>query len=169
MKTRVMGSIIGSMVLSMALCATGQEVTLKMSDGQIEGPFLNGPDGLYQTNATSLADGGRAVYAFTITNAGMYAIEVLVKAENAGENAVYVSIDEEPTEGMVWLIGRTAGSEKRYVSRAGANCEQEKFDLASGIHTLRLGGKSPFTYLQGVSLGKPPGTPKNFRIVKISD
>jgi hypothetical protein len=114
-----------------------------------------------------LAAGGKAVFNFTIKDAGNYVIETLVNAPDESSNSFFVNIDAMPTDpDMIWDIEVTTGFEKRLVNWRGngdPNTDQftpKSFKLEPGAHTLILVGREPDVRLKSASiLPAPPEKP----------
>ena len=85
--------------------------------GQITAPFTV-IDGVVSQNILTInpADGGRAIYQFTIQEPGNYIVKATVNASDASSNSFFVGIDTEPDTSMIWDIPLTDGFEERTVS-----------------------------------------------------
>jgi hypothetical protein len=110
-----------------------------------------------------VAGGGKAVFNFTVTNAGNYVIETLVCAPDGSSNSFYVNIDAMPTDPeMIWDIDLTTGFEKRVVSwRGGGDSSNDeinpkRFKLEAGEHTLVFVGREPGTLLKSLTIRPAP-------------
>jgi len=110
-----------------------------------------------------LPDGGKAVFNFTITNAGDYEIETLVNAPDGSTNSFFMNIDAPPTDpDMIWDIQLTTGYEKRLVNWRGngdSDTDQftpKSFKLEPGAHTLVLVGREPDVRLKSVTIFPAP-------------
>src|SRR6266487_6145807 len=76
----------------------------------VTGPFVVTNDCICQPVDTDLAGGGRAIFSFTLTNAGTYALICSVNASNTEANSIYVDIDREPQDPQtIWNIPVTTG------------------------------------------------------------
>jgi hypothetical protein len=122
---------------------------------------------------TGATNGGRAVYDFTITNAGNYIIQATLNAPSLTENSFYLNIDSEPQDPfMSWdILPPTSGIEQRVVTWRGngtADANQivpKTFSLSAGNHQLIIRGREANTRLYRFSLSKLPFAPKNLRII----
>ena len=110
-----------------------------------------------------VADGGNAVFNFTITNAGDYVIETLVNAADENANSFFVNVDAQPVDpDMIWDIEVTTEFEKRVISWRGtgdsANDEfaPKRFTLAPGAHKLIIVGREPGALLKSLTLRPAP-------------
>ncbi len=110
-----------------------------------------------------VAGGGKAVFNFSVTNAGNYVIETLVSAPDGSSNSFYVNIDAQPEDPeMIWDIDLTAGFEKRVVSwRGGGDSSNDeispkRFKLEAGAHTLVFVGREPGTLLKSLTIRPAP-------------
>ena len=116
-----------------------------------------------ESDMADVAAGGKAVFHFSITNAGDYQIESVVNAPDDNANSFFVNIDAQPTDpDMVWDIEPTSGFEKRLVNWRGdgdANNGQfvpKTFKLGAGDHTLILVGREPDVRLKSVTIFPAP-------------
>ena len=142
--------------------APGQ--TFPSSAAILTAPLALTNDYIYlTTEQAELPDGGKAVFNFTITNAGNYEIETLVNAPDESSNSFFVNIDGQPTDpDMIWDIELTTGFEKRLVSWRGegdANTDQftpKIFKLEPGMHTLVIVGREPGTLLKSLTIFPAP-------------
>ena len=113
---------------------------------------LNGDQG-------EIATGGKAIFTFTITNAGNYVIETLVNAPNDTSNSFFANIDDQPEDpDMIWDVDVTMGFEKRLLSwRGNADSASDqfapkRFTLTAGEHKLILIGREPDTLLKSLTI-----------------
>lgn len=117
-----------------------------------------------------VAGGGKAVFNFTVTNAGSYQIETLVCAPDGSSNSFYVNIDAQPVDpDMIWDIDVTTGFEKRVISWRGNGdsstdeINPKRFNLDPGAHTLVIVGREPGTLLKSLTIRpaapEKPATP----------
>lgn len=136
------------------------ELTFPASAGVLNAPFLLTNGYLYQpAPQTTVTDGGKAIYSFTITNAGNYVIHAVVNAPAMESNSFYLNMDappEDPT--MIWDIDVTTGFEARVVSWRGDGSDTDdqfvpkQFKLAPGTHQLILRGREPDVQLKTLSI-----------------
>ncbi len=120
-----------------------------------------------ESDMADVAAGGKAVFRFSITNAGDYQIEGVVNAADDSSNSFFVNMDAQPAEpDMIWDIEPTTGFEKRLVNWRGdgdANSGQfvpKTFKLTAGEHSLILVGREPDAQLKSVTiLPAPPQKP----------
>jgi hypothetical protein len=104
--------------------------------------------------------GGTAVYNFTLTNAGNYAILALVNAPTENANSFYVNIDAQPQNPtMIWdIMPITSGFEQRTLSWRGSGSENNDqivpkiFNLSAGPHQIIFVGREPYTALASFTL-----------------
>jgi hypothetical protein len=141
--------------------------------GTITAPFTVNNGSLYQaTTTTVVVSGGKAVYNFTTTNSGQYAIQALVNAPDTAANSFYVNIDGQPTDPtMIWDIPITTGFQQRIVNWRGNGTDANSqfvpalFNLTAGAHQLIIVGREANTGLQQVSLVQVPASPQNLHIL----
>jgi hypothetical protein len=126
-------------------------LTFPATAGAITAPFITNNGAIYQTTTTGLTNGGRAVYNFTIADAGDYTLSALVNGPNATSNSFYVNIDAEPTgAGMLWSFPLTTGFVNKTVSWPGLSAKV--FTLSEGVHQLVIRGKDANTQLKSITL-----------------
>ncbi|HEY5233520.1 MAG TPA: hypothetical protein VIK35_08315 [Verrucomicrobiae bacterium] len=134
----------------------------------VTAPIVLTNDYFYLASAASdmaeVADGGKAVFNFTITNAGDYVVETLVNADDESTNSFFVNMDAQPTEpDMIWDIDVTSGFEKRIVNWRGSGDSgtdefaPKRFKLEPGAHTLVIVGREPGTLLKSLTI-RPAAT-----------
>jgi hypothetical protein len=154
-------------------------LTLQPSDAVITGPFTLFGGTISQSVQTSVAGGGQAVYNFSITNAGGYAVQALVNAPTDGANSFYVNVDGVPTDPtMIWDVPVTTGFLSKTVTWRGngaantnslsgfdAQYSPQVFNLTAGAHQLIIVGREANALLQSVSIVPAPAPPRNFRIL----
>jgi hypothetical protein len=133
---------------------------LPVSAGVVSAPFVLTKGYLYQpSNQTEVAAGGRAVYNFTITNAGDHVIHAVVKAPAEESNSFYLNIDAPPEDpDMIWDIEVTTNFTERVVSWRGSGTDSsdefvpKHFNLAAGKHKLFIYGREPEVQLKTISI-----------------
>ena len=126
-------------------------VTLSVSTAEVTAPLVLTNGCISQPEKTELPAGGKAVYNFTITNAGNYLIKAMVNAPEEDSNSLYVNIDAQPEDpAMIWdIVDVTSGFEERTVSWRGKGTpEQDEivpkhFKLSAGAHKLIVVGREP--------------------------
>jgi hypothetical protein len=115
------------------------------------------------SDQAEVANGGKAVFNFNITNAGNYEIETLVNAPDGSTNSFFVNIDAQPVDpDMIWDIDLTTGFEKRVVSWRGNGTDSsdeftpKHFKLEPGTHTLVVVGREPDVRLKSLTIRPAP-------------
>ena len=115
------------------------------------------------SSQAEVADGGKAVFNFSITSAGNYLIETLVNAPDESSNSFYLNIDAPPTDpDMIWDIEVTSGFMKRTVNWRGSGSDSsdefapKRFKLAPGAHTLVIVGREPGVQLKSLTIRPAP-------------
>ena len=150
----------------------GQGLTFLAASGTIAAPFATTSGYISQTiQTTSVTNGGRAAFNFTITNAGYYVVQTLVNAPTDAANSMYVNIDAEPQDPtMIWDMPLTAGFEQRLVSWRGTGTDTsdqyvpELFNLTQGPHQIIFRGKQANVQLQGFNILKVPQPPNGLQV-----
>lgn len=142
------------------------------TSGGITTPFIITNGYIYQPLQTDVAKGGRAVFSFTLTNAGAFVVQARVDAPGSQTNSFYVNIDGEPKDAtMLWDIPITTGFTPKVVSWRGNSpgskgpLSREVFTLSSGNHELIIRGNTANTKLAHILIGRVPSPPRNPRIV----
>jgi hypothetical protein len=122
-------------------------LTFEAESGALSGPFVVSDGAISQMLSSGVSDGGRAVYALTITNTGDYVIQAVVDAPTYGERSFYVNVDTDPTDdSMLWKIPITTTYSTRTVSWLGnGTCTAPQFSpkafhLTAGSHQLIIRG-----------------------------
>ena len=125
-------------------------VTLSLASATVTAPLVLTNDILSQPDMTSVEDGGKAVFTFSITNEGDYVITGQVNAPDDSSNSYYVNMDAQPEDPtMIWDIDVTDGFESRTVNWRGSGesgsdeFTPKKFHLTAGSHKLNLVGREP--------------------------
>jgi hypothetical protein len=141
---------------------TQAALTLPASAAAVTAPLVLTNGCISQPEKTELPGGGKAVFSFTITNAGNYLIQAMVDAPGEDSNSFYVNVDAQPEDPMmIWDIEVTNGFEERTVSWRGngdANSDEivpKRFNLTAGAHKLIIVGREP-TQLKSISI-RPSG------------
>jgi len=137
--------------------------------GSLTAPFITSDGTVFQPVETGLADGGRAVYSFTVPVAGQYVVSALVRAPNQGANSFFVNIDAEPTDPMmVWDIPVADSFTNQIVSwRSNGTSDYSQFvpkifSLGAGTHELIIRGREAYTVLSAITIspyGVAPSLP----------
>lgn len=133
-------------------------LTLPASAATVSAPLVLTNGCISQPEQTELAGGGRAIFSFTITNAGNYLLQALVNAPGEDANSFYVNVDAQPEDPlMIWDFDVTNGFEERTVSWRGNGTPEsdeispKRFNLAAGEHKLIIVGREP-AQLKSVAL-----------------
>lgn len=149
-----------------------QELSLTADTAVLSGPFKLTNGYLCQPLTTSIASGGRALFAFNITNAGSYVIRVTVNAQSAQPHSLGINIDAEPKETeMIWDVGVTSGFEPQLVTWRGNGTtttpqfKPQVFTLSPGAHQVLVRGMDPNTQLQRLSILQLPAPPTGLHVV----
>jgi hypothetical protein len=144
---------------------------IEAESGSIQAPFVVENGTVYQPSQTTMANGGRATYAFTISEPGDYMIAAQVSAPTEASNSFYVSIDSDPVDPhCVWHVPVTGGFERRVVSWQGNGTWDKPahtpkyFTLSAGPHTLVIIGREAGVKLDRITLVKSPAPPTNLRM-----
>lgn len=133
--------------------------SIAASEAKVTKPMAVKDGVLAQPERTDLADGGKAVFEFTVAKDGDYEVYALVSAPDDDNNSFYVNIDTAPKDDplMIWDIDHTNGFEERVVNwrgtgEAGSDEFNPKvFKLTAGAHKLFLAGREP-AQLKSVSI-----------------
>jgi hypothetical protein len=125
-------------------------IMLPASAAVVSAPLVLTNGSFSQPETTELAGGGKAVFSFTITNAGNYVIQAMVDAPAEDSNSFYVNVDAPPEDpAMIWDVDVTSGFEERTVSWRGKGTAEsdeivpKRFNLSAGAHKLIIVGREP--------------------------
>jgi hypothetical protein len=144
-------------------------LTFAADSGTITAPFVATNGTISQASSTSVTNGGRAAYTFTLPNAGSYYVAAIVSAPSTNENSFYVNIDAEPTDPlMIWDIPISATFTSQPVSWRGngtsdpntAQFRPKTFQLTAGTHQLIIRGREANATLATLSIVAAPPTLK---------
>ena len=170
MKTSVLyGVIIAALLRAVS---QAQELAFNADSAVLSGPFQLTNGYLAQPLTTSLANGGRAVFIFNITNAGSYVIRATVNAQSGQPRSIGINVDADPKEPeMIWDVGATSGFEPRLVSWRSHGTittpqpAPQVFTLSPGKHQLIVRGIDANTQLQRLSVLQLPAAPTGLHVV----
>ena len=143
------------------------ELRFEAEAGLISLPFVVSDGVVSQaTETTTPADGGLLRHRFTISEAGEYAIQAIVKAPHGGANSFFINIDGEPTAPrMIWdLAVPTNGLEERTVTWPETAGSRKVFPLTVGEHTLYVRGREPGAEIGRITIKLPPPSPTGPRV-----
>jgi hypothetical protein len=126
----------------------GAVASMAGSSATLTPPMISTDGYIYQPNQTELANSGRAIFNFSVTNNGDYLVMCIVDAPSDSANSLFVNIDSEPQDpSMVWHISPTTGFNQRYASWQGAGTWDKpqyrgvRFTLNAGSHQLIFRGR----------------------------
>jgi len=161
-----------TVALLLACSFPAQQLTLQADSGAISGPFVATNGCIYQAVQTTNTNGGRAVYSFSVTNPGSYAIQANAGAAHTGGGSFYVNVDAEPQDPeMIWDIPAISGFEKRWIGWRGKGTalkpqfKRKTFQLTAGVHQLIVRGREADTQLRELSIFELPPPPSSLRVV----
>jgi hypothetical protein len=127
--------------------------TLAAKDAKLTAPMVLKDGYISQPDNTGIAEGGKAVFEFTVPKDGDYEIWGVVSAPDDENNSFFVNVDVEPKEDplMIWDITLTDGDkyEEHVVNwRGEGSAGSDQFDpktfkLTAGAHKLYLLGREP--------------------------
>jgi len=155
---------------------TGSTLAFEAESGLISAPFTVTSGYISQTidSQLSMSTGGRAVYNFSISEAGDYRIKAVVNAPSAAENSFFINVDADPQNPtMIWDVPVTTGFEDRWVSLRGTGTFDNNqfspmtFSLASGPHQLIVIGREPNAQLDRLDVSKVPAPPTQLRLAQL--
>jgi len=132
--------------------------------GTFSPPFVATNGYVTQTIQTGVTNGGKAVYSFSITNAGQYAILAVVEAPNQNANSVFVNVDAEPKDPeMKWEIPVSTGFSTNGVCTSSG--QRRYFDLTKGTHQIIVRGSEANVKLLHLRVMARPAAPTGLRVV----
>jgi hypothetical protein len=125
-------------------------LALPLSAAVVTAPMILTNGILSQPDRTELPEGGKAVFNFTVPQAGQYVLKALVNAPGEDANSFYVNVDAPPEDpAMIWDIDVTGGFEERTVNWRGNGTPEsdeivpKRFHLSAGAHKLIIVGREP--------------------------
>lgn len=143
---RCRGLLLVLSLLSLSSRADEAIVVLAES-GLVTPPFVISNGCLCQAVSVASSEKGRAVYNFTVTNAGSFVVQALVNSPYDQTNSLLVNLDAEPEPPtMIWDVPLTVGFTNQLVSwhteaASGPSFLRRKvFNLARGEHQLIIRG-----------------------------
>ncbi len=172
MRKEILNTVVILALLASSAVFAQTSIEIDATSGSITSPFAITNGCICQAISTDVAESGRAVFSFTITNGGSYVIIARVAAATDRANSFYVNVDGEPQDTtMLWDIPATAGFTNRVISWRGngspsrAPFSRKAFALSSGKHELIIRGSSANTKLAHISIGRIPAPAGNLRVV----
>jgi hypothetical protein len=142
--------------------------------GNISAPFVVNNGILYQNTGTSVTDGGRAVYSFTVTTTGDYVINALACGTNGAANSFYVNIDAEPFDPtMIWDLAVSSGFINTLVTWRGSGTPENDqfqpkvFNLSAGTHQLIVRGREPYAQVKSFTIAPANTLPAPWQAIDI--
>jgi hypothetical protein len=172
-------AVTGSATAAQA-APSGTGLTFAAGAATLTAPLVLNGGAIYQTETVgTVAGGGQAVFTFTITNAGNYAVQALVNAPDTSANSFWLNVDAQPTDPtMVWDVPVTSGFQRLIASWRGngvasttsssgftAEYAPKIFTLTSGTHQLIIVGREWYTELESVSIIAVPPVPQDVHVV----
>ncbi len=152
-------------------------LSFQATNGTIASPFTVQNGYIVQSVlTTTVTNGGRAAYAFTLPVRGNYIVLALVSAPDESANSFFANIDAEPVDpDMIWDVPVTSGFETRAISWRGtgdsaiSQFSPKFFNLSAGAHTLIIRGREAGAELAQVqvcrAIAKAPLPPANLRVI----
>ena len=134
---------------------------LTASAATLTAPLVLTTNGILCLTNDSMADvssGGKAVFSFSITNAGNFVIEALAHGPDDSSNSYFVNMDAAPADDMIWDVEVADGFEKHLMTWRGSGdatspeFAPKVFKLAAGKHQIILVGREPGTELKSITI-----------------
>jgi hypothetical protein len=152
----------GANVSMIVAVRQASSASIEAESGVISAPFTVTGGYISQTvtDPTGVANGGRAVYNFTVPTNGNYVITALVNAPDLTQNSFYVGMDRFPVDQDAWdILPPTSGFESRMVSYRGYDGTADEnhwnpiiYYLTAGAHSLTVVGREPNTLLDRLEI-----------------
>lgn len=137
---------------------------LAAGTGMISSPFVFTNGYVVQPISTGLANGGRAVFSFSVTNPGQYVILAVAEAPGQDANSLFVNIDSEPKDPeMIWEIPIATGFKTNLVSTSLG--KPRYFDLTSGQHQIIVRGREANVKLSQLRILPRLSPPTGLRVI----
>ena len=150
---------------------TSAGIVVEAEAGMVQAPFTVSNGSISQATQTSLAQGGRATYSFSVSTAGAYLVSASINAPSEAANSLFLNIDSEPQDPFcTWHIPPTSGFEQRSLSWQGAGTwtapeiSPKYFELSEGQHTLIVVGREAGVLIDRFTLTRLPTPPRNLRV-----
>ena len=133
---------------------------LTASNATLTAPLMltNGIISLTNDTMADVSSGGKAVFSFSITNAGNFVIEALAHGPDDSSNSYFVNMDAAPADDMIWDVEVADGFEKHLMTWRGSGdatspeFAPKVFKLAAGKHQIILVGREPGTELKSITI-----------------
>jgi hypothetical protein len=157
--------IVAIVALMTAVAAVGQAgAQLAAGAGTISSPFVLTNGYVFQPISTGVANGGRAVYSFSVTNSGQYVILAVAEAPSQDANSLFVNIDSEPKDPeMIWEIPIATGFKTNLVSTSLG--KPRYFDLTIGNHHIIVRGREANVKLSLLRILPRLSPPTGLRVI----
>lgn len=171
MRSNYLHATLLALAVQVTSSSLAQPLTIEAESGVISAPFAITNGYVYQPLPTGVTNGGRAVYDFTITNAGKYVILATVNAPDASANTFFVGIDAEPqSPASIWEFpAKTRFTEHLVSLRGNTPPSSQAYTLSEGTHQLIIRGSGANAQLDRLAIVRvpesPPAPPANLRIV----
>lgn len=157
-------------------------VTFASTSGSLSGPYLTSNGAVSQSTTTTVSNGWRGVYTFTISSSGDYLVSASVNAPDSSANSLYVNVDAEPTDPLtIWDIPVGPGFTSQTVSWRGngststgpsgftAQFSPKVFNLAAGTHQLIIRGREAGTQLGSLTISPAVTLPAPWQVLDIGN
>ena len=133
---------------------------LTASAATLTAPLMltNGYICLTNDSMADLTSGGKAVFSFSLTNAGNFVIEAEAHGPDDSSNSYFVNMDAMPADDMIWDVEVADGFEKHLMTWRGTGdattpeFAPKVFKLSLGKHQLILVGREPGTELKSITI-----------------
>jgi hypothetical protein len=129
--------------------------------------LTNGYLCLTNDGMADVTSGGKAVFSFSVTNAGSFVIEAVAHGPDDNSNSYFVNMDAMPADDMIWDVEVTDGFEKHLLNWRGSGdatsdeFSPKVFKLEPGKHQLILVGREPGTELKSITIRPARNAPAN--------
>ena len=155
----------GNQFFRLAVHDPADTVNIAANAGVITSPFVITNGVLYQPVETTLANGGRAAFNFTLVHPGTYLLIGFVNAANTGADSFFVNVDAEPQDPfMIWDVPLTSAFEQRTVTWRGEGAVPKIFNFAPGPHQIVIRGREAYALLQRVY-----GNAVSIKLVRVTE
>jgi hypothetical protein len=126
------------------------EPVLAVTTAVVSAPFVLKDGAISQPAQTEVAEGGKAIFTFTVPKDGDYVIHAIVNAPDEDSNSFFLNIDARPEDPlMICDLEVTQGFEERVVNWRGigesgsGEFSPKVFKLTAGQHKLNVVGREP--------------------------
>jgi hypothetical protein len=151
-------------------------LTFASTSGTISSPFVVSNGLVFQTTTTSITNGGRAVYTFSVPTTGDYVISAMTAAPDSDHNSFWINIDTEPIDPtMIWDLALSTTLTQTQVSWRGTGDDgsdqfnPKVFNLTQGTHQLIIRGREANSLLGTITISPANVVPAPWQVLDVGN